>query len=254
MIVIESLLLSSVPLLALIFFVAAIYSSVGHGGASGYLAVLALFSMPVAQLSGTALVLNVLVSSLAFWSFYRGGHRLPAFSWLLVLASVPLSFLGGSLTIADSFYKFLLAIALILSAMRLAIARRCDADQELRKPQLLALVGTGSSIGFLSGIVGIGGGIFLSPIAIFMRWANVKSAATLSALFILVNSISGIAGRAVAHKLVVTPAIGLIVAAFAGGVVGSQLGSRYFDGAALRRILALVLLIAAWKLIMTYFE
>lgn len=250
---IETLSLTSAPLLILIFFVAAIYSSVGHGGASGYLAVLALFSLPVAQLSGTALVLNVLVSSLAFWSFYRAGHKLPAFSWMLVLASLPFSFLGGSLTIADSSYKLLLAIALILSAIRLAIAKRSDALQELTKPHPFALAGTGSSIGFLSGIVGVGGGIFLSPIAIFMQWATVKSAATLSALFILVNSLSGIAGRAVANKLVVTPAVGIIVAAFAGGVVGSQLGSLYFDGVALRRILALVLLIAAWKLIMTYF-
>lgn len=250
---IETLSLSSVPLLALIFFVAAIYSSVGHGGASGYLAVLALFSMPIAQLSGTALVLNVLVSSLAFWSFYRAGHKLPVFSWMLVLASVPFSFLGGSLTISDSSYKLLLAIALILSALKLIIVKQGNSVQDLRKPQPIALAGTGSSIGLLSGIVGVGGGIFLSPIAIFMRWATVKSAATVSALFILVNSLSGIAGRAVANKLVVTPAVGLIVAAFAGGVVGSQLGSRYFDGAALRRILALVLLIAAWKLIMIYF-
>ncbi|MBL0060802.1 MAG: sulfite exporter TauE/SafE family protein [bacterium] len=250
---IETLSLSSVPLLTLVFFVAAIYSSVGHGGASGYLAVLALFSLPVAHLSGTALVLNVLVSSLAFWSFYRAGHKLPAFSWMLVLVSVPFSFLGGSLTIVDSSYKLLLSIALILSALRLAIAKRSDAVQDLREPQPMALVGTGSSIGFLSGIVGVGGGIFLSPIAIFMRWTNVKSAATLSALFILVNSLSGIAGRAIANKLVVTPAIGLIIAALTGGIIGSHLGSRYFDGMALRRILAAVLLIAAWKLIVTHF-
>ncbi len=250
---IESISLASLPLLSLVFFVAAIYSSVGHGGASGYLAVLALFALPVAQLSGTALVLNVLVSSLAFWSFHRAGHKLPAYSWMLVLASVPFSFLGGSLTIKDSSYKLLLAIALMLSAGRLLFATRKNVVQDIRSPQPLALAATGSSIGFLSGIVGVGGGIFLSPVAIFMRWATVKSAATLSALFILTNSLSGIAGRAVAHKLVVEPAVGLIIAAFVGGVIGSQLGSKYFDGLVLRRVLAVVLLIAAYKLITPFF-
>jgi len=238
-------------MLALIFFVAAIYSSVGHGGASGYLAVLALFSLPVAQLSGTALVLNVMVSSLAFWSFYHNGQKLPAFAWVLVLASVPFSFLGGALKIADQSYKLLLAVALVLSAVRLAIAKRATAIEELNPPKPIVLAGVGSSIGLLSGIVGVGGGIFLSPIAIFLRWTTVKSAATLSALFILANSLSGIAGRAASHQLVVAPALGLIVAAFAGGLVGSHLGSKFFDGLVLRRFLSLVLLIAAFKLIMT---
>lgn len=251
---IEPLSLASFPLLLLIFFVAAIYSSVGHGGASGYLAVLAMFSLPVAQLSGTALVLNVMVSSLAFWSFYRGGHKLPPFAWVLVASSVPFSFIGGALTVTDSIYKFLLAAALILSAARLAIGKRASTVESTRTPQSLALAGVGSSIGFLSGIVGVGGGIFLSPIAIFLRWTTVKSAATLSALFILVNSLSGIVGRAMTHKLIVTPALGLIISAFAGGLIGSYLGSKHFDGMFLRRVLSLVLLIAAVKLIWTSLE
>ncbi len=251
---IEPLSLASLPLLLLIFFVAAIYSSVGHGGASGYLAALAMFSLPVAQLSGTALVLNVMVSSLAFWTFYRGGHMLPPFAWLLVAASVPFSFICGALTVTDSIYKLLLAAALILSAARLAIGKRASVVKGPRAPQSLALAGVGSSIGFLSGIVGVGGRIFLSPIAIFLRWTTVKSAATLSALFILVNSLSGIVGRAMNHKLIVTPSIGLIIAAFAGGLIGSYFGSKRFDGLILWRILSLVLLIAAFKLIWTSLE
>ena len=246
---IEPLSLSSFSLLLLTFFVATIYSSVGHGGASGYLAVLAMFSLPVAQLSGTALVLNVMVSSLAFWSFYRGGHKLPPFAWLLVAASVPFSFIGGALTVTDNIYKYLLAAALVLSAVRLAIGQRTSTVESPRTPPSFVLAGIGSSIGFLSGIVGVGGGIFLSPIAIFLHWTTVKSAATLSALFILVNSLSGIVGRAMTHKLIVTPALGLIIAAFSGGLIGSYFGSRYFDGTFLKRILSLVLLIAAFKLI-----
>lgn len=248
---IELTSLASLPLLFLIFVVAAIYSSVGHGGASGYLAVLAMFSLPVAELSGTALVLNVMVSSLAFWSFYRGGHRLPPFAWLLVAASVPFSFFGGALTVTDKLYKLLLAAALVLSSTRLAIGQNAVESEEPSRPHPVALAGVGSSIGFLSGVVGVGGGIFLSPIAIFMRWTTVKSAATLSALFILVNSVSGIIGRAASHKLIVSPALGLIVAAFAGGLIGSYFGSKRFDGLLLRRILSLVLLIAAFKLIWT---
>lgn len=238
-------------LLVLIFLVAAVYSSVGHGGASGYLAVLALFSLPVAQLSGTALLLNVLVSSLAFWSFHRNGHKLPAFAWLLVFASVPFSFLGGALMVTDNFYKLVLATALLLSAARLAFGFRASEIAALSTPPRIVLAGVGSSIGFLSGIVGVGGGIFLSPIAIFFHWTTVKSAATLSALFILVNSLSGIAGRAVTHQLIIQPALGLIVAAFAGGLIGSHVGSKYLNGLVLRRVLSLVLLIAAIKLVNT---
>ncbi len=250
---VDTALLSSVPLLALVFLVALIYSSVGHGGASGYLAVLALFSLPVAQLSGTALVLNVLVSSLAFWSFWRNGHKLPNFSWLLVLVSVPFSFIGGAVVSPDTLYNLLLAAALFIVALRLAFDLRTKENEAFVRPKPIVLAGVGSSIGLLSGIVGVGGGIFLSPIAILLRWTTVKSAATLSALFILVNSLSGIAGRAISGKLIVNPAIGLICAAFVGGLLGSHLGSKHFRGMTLRRMLALVLLVAAAKLAYTAF-
>lgn len=250
---VDSAVLSSFPLLALVFLVAAIYSSVGHGGASGYLAILALFSLPVAQLSGTALVLNVLVSSLAFWSFWRNGHKLPNFSWLLVLASVPFSFMGGAVVSANVFYNLLLAVALFAIALRLIIDLRPAESYELVRPHPVVLAGTGSGIGLISGIVGVGGGIFLSPIALLLRWTTVKSAGTLSALFILVNSLSGIAGRAITGNLTVSPAIGLIAAAFAGGLLGSHLGSKHFGGVMLRRMLALVLLVAAAKLAYTAF-
>ncbi len=162
---------------------------------------------------------------------------------------MPFSFIGGALTVTDNSYKYLLAAALVLSAARLAIGQRTSTVESPRTPASFAVAGIGSSIGFLSGIVGVGGGIFLSPIAIFLHWTTVKSAATLSALFILVNSLSGIVGRAMTHKLIVTPALGLIIAAFSGGLIGSYFGSKHFDGTFLKRILSLVLLIAAFKLI-----
>jgi len=240
--------LAALPLLGLIFFVAAVYSAVGHGGASGYLAILSLFSFPAQEMSSTALLLNVLVSSLAFWSFWKGGHKLPKFAWLLVIASIPLSFVGGALTVGDNLYKLLLAFALTFAAVRLASASSATDDSQLRAPKPLMLLGAGGGIGLLSGIVGVGGGIFLSPLAVLSRWTTVKSAATLSAMFILVNSLAGLAGRAATDRLVIAPAVGLMLAAFAGGLIGSRLGARRFGAVGLRRLLAFVLVIAAAKL------
>lgn len=243
-------IVAALPLLLLIFSVAVIYSSVGHGGASGYLAVLALFSFPAQQMSSTALALNVLVSALAFWSFRQKGYRLPKFSWLLVLASVPFSFLGGTLRIAETFYQLLLGLALMVAAARLAFGiELIDDTSKIRKPTPLVLAGTGSAIGLMSGIVGVGGGIFLSPIALLLRWAETKSVATMSALFILVNSVSGLIGRSVSNRLDIEPAVSLIVAAFLGGLIGSRLSAMYLSGASVRRLISLVLVIAATKLI-----
>lgn len=239
-----------VPLLGLIFLVAALYSSVGHGGASGYLAVLSLFAFPAAQMSSTALLLNVLVSSLAFWSFWKAGHKPPGFWWLLLLVSVPASFVGGMLRISDTTYNFLLAFALLAAIVRMLTQDKLPGEAGLRTPGPWVLAGSGSAIGFLSGIVGVGGGIFLSPLAVLLRWGSIKSVATLSAVFILVNSLAGLAGRAVAGRLELTPALGLVTAGVAGGVLGSYLGSRRMPSVVLRRLLAMVLLIAALKLVM----
>lgn len=243
--------ISLISLLVLIFAVAAVYSSVGHGGASGYLTVLSFFSYSAAEMSGTALLLNVLVSSLALWSFARCGHRIPGFAWALIAVSIPLAFVGGMYKIDDNVYRFLLAFVLVLVALRIAFAMETRGEVVYTPPSYSVLGLSGGAIGLLSGIVGVGGGIFLSPLAIFLRWAPIKSVATLSSLFILVNSVSGLAGRALTGRLIFGPILFLLIAGFAGGIVGSYVGANRLTSPVLRRVLAFVLLIAAAKLIIT---
>jgi len=238
----------SVLLLALIFVVAALYASVGHGGASGYLAIMSLFAFSPQQMAGTALVLNIFVSCLAFWSYRWAGHVLPKFSWLLIVAALPLSFLGGALPVRQQLYAVLLAIALAAAALRLLLSPRESVSQDCRPPQFVMAVLSGGGIGLLSGIVGVGGGIFLSPLAVLARWAPLKSVATLSALFILLNSVTGLMGRWATGKLELDTGWFLLCAALPGGWVGAYLGSQKLDSKMLRGLLAVVLLVAAGKL------
>ncbi|MCB1060315.1 MAG: sulfite exporter TauE/SafE family protein [Calditrichaeota bacterium] len=235
----------------IIFLVATIYSSVGHGGASGYLAVLSFFSYSPEQMSSSALLLNVMVATLAFAMYWRGGHKLPAFSWLIILVAVPFAFFGGMLRVDAHIYKLLLSAVLVFAAIRIGAVRNGDKETELRLPHTWSVIGSGSAIGLLSGIVGVGGGIFLSPLALLLRWATVKPVATLSAVFILVNSLAGLAGRAVTNSLTLAPATGVIAGAFLGGLLGSYFGANRVSPMWLRRLLAIVLVIASIKLILT---
>ena len=230
-----------------IFIVAVLYSSVGHGGASGYLAVMALIGAASDVTRPTALILNVFVASIAAYQFYRSGH----FSWRLLLpfalTSIPFAYIGGTITLPSNAYKLILGIVLILAALRLAW--KLSAYKTVTPPPVWIALIIGAVIGLLSGLVGVGGGIFLTPVLLLMNWSETKQAAAVSAAFILVNSISGIAGNyAQVSKL--SPEVGFwIAAAVAGGILGSTLGSKRFDSLTLRRVLALVLLFAGVKLI-----
>jgi len=246
----------SLPTLALvcllIFFVAALYSSVGHGGASGYLAVLSFFVVSPEKMSTTALMLNVLVAGLATFSYYRAKHLSMKLAWPFILASIPAAFAGGTIRISEKAYFLLLALVLLFAAYRLAFTSRVEEDQITDKPMNARIsLPVGAGIGVLSGIVGVGGGIFLSPIMLLMKWASVKQTAAVSALFIVVNSFAGLGGRALRGSFDVSTSIPIVVAAFTGGLIGSYFGASKFSGLVLRRILCLVLLIAAIKLIMT---
>lgn len=240
-----------VLLVAAIFLVAVLYSSVGHAGASGYLAVMALFSVAGVVTKPTALVLNVFVAIVATAQFYRRRH----FDWRVFLAfaasSVPFAFLGGGISLPEHIYKPLLGLVLLIAAVRLAwnfAGGNAVEEMVAARPVWLALT-LGAVIGLLSGLTGVGGGIFLTPVLLLTRWTETKKAAGISAMFILVNSISGLLGN-YAQALLIPANIWMwVAAAVAGGFLGSTLGSTRFNTSTLRRILSVVLLIAGLKLI-----
>lgn len=239
----------TIIIIAAIFIVAILYSSVGHGGASGYLAVMAFFAVSPSITRPTALTLNLFVASIAFIQFYRAKH----FDWKIFLpfaaASIPFAFLGGTIHLPTTVYKIILGITLLLAAFRLAI--NLKTESEPRAPKIWICLLIGAILGLVSGLVGVGGGIFLTPILLLMNWTETKKAAGISALFILVNSISGLLGNYAQALQLPSTVLFWIIAAVAGGIIGSTLGSYRFNSITLRRVLAVGLLIAGVKLIFT---
>jgi uncharacterized membrane protein YfcA len=232
----------------LLFLIASVYSSVGHGGASGYLALLALYNFTPEFIRPTALVLNIFVSILAFIQFYRKGYFNLKLFLPLALASIPFAFLGGTIHIETSLYKILLGIFLLIAAVRLAFFPDHIHLTE-KKSDLLTAVLIGGIIGFISGILGIGGGVILSPVILLLGWANQKQAAAISALFIFVNSLSGLAGQLSAGGLWKTDMFWPVVFALGGGLIGSYYGSHVFAQRTVKMVLSFVLVIASFKLI-----
>lgn len=227
--------------------VAFLYSSVGHAGASGYIAVMALVGFQADLIKPASLALNVLVASLTAWRFYREGYFSGRIFWPLAAASVPLAFFGGYLSLPVDVLRVLIGVVLLYSAVRFLIQPSADADPH--PPSNAALASVGGLLGFLSGLTGVGGGIFLTPMLIFMRWARTKTASAVSAMFILVNSIAGLLGNVTLTRqlpLVIIPFAG---AAVAGGFVGSYLGSKRFSPGRIRKLLAIVLIVAGVKLV-----
>ncbi len=241
---------SDALLLALLFFGAALlYSSVGHAGASAYLAAMALVGVPAATMRPTALVLNLFVATIVIVRFARAGH-LPWRSLVpLAAGSVPMAFLGGSIDLPGEIYRPLVAVVLLAGAWRLATATPVTDDEVRPGVPLLPGVLAGAAIGLLAGLTGTGGGIFLTPLLVLAAWTGTRDAAGLSGAFILVNSIAGLAGLATGGASL-PPALPLWVAAVvAGGLIGSWLGAARFSILNLRRALAFVLVLAAAKLV-----
>lgn len=232
-----------------IFVIAALYSSVGHGGASGYLAVMAFWAVAPEVARPTALVLNLFVASIATVQFWRAGHFSWRVFWPFAVTSIPSAFIGGMIKLPTNVYKWVLGLVLLFAAFRLAWKFASDGD-EVREPRLWAALAIGAVIGFLSGLVGVGGGIFLTPVLLLMGWADPKTAAGNSAMFILVNSAAGLAGNYGQVSVLPSAAWGWIIAAVIGGAIGSLLGARKFESLTLRRILATVLFFASIKLIL----
>ncbi len=230
-----------------VFAVAFLYSSVGHAGASGYIAVMALAGLSPGFIRPTALTLNILVAVIASCQFYRAGHFSWRVFWPFAVLAVPCAFLGGMAHLPSRIFNVVLGLALLYSAFHFFRAPR--AEGAIRSPALPAALAIGAALGLVSGLVGVGGGIFLTPLLIIARWAPTKTASAVSALFILVNSIAGLAGTAATSGHPPALALPLAVAVIAGGSLGAYLGSRRFSAVAIKKLLAVVLTIAAIKLL-----
>lgn len=234
-----SLLYLLVPLIAFL------YASVGFGGATGYLAAMSFFGIPPQEMASTALVLNILVSSISFSSFYRAGHLRRDLLLPFLVTSVPAAFLGGYFKITDETYSIILYIVLTFVAVRLlffSTRRDVETETNLNRQLPSANYLIGLIIGLLSGMVGIGGGIFLSPIIIFARWGTSKHASAVAAAFIALNSISGLIGRVAGGTFIITSfGLSLIPFGLLGALAGSYLGAVRINGLNLRRTLGVIM-------------
>jgi len=241
-------------LLTLLIFIAALlYSTVGHGGASGYLAAMALFNLAPAVMKPTALVLNLFVAGVGTFRYARAGCFSWNIFWPFAIFSIPCAFFGGSYQLKDQLYRAILGIVLLFAAWRLAFKQSAHAPTEQKSiPLSIALV-LGAPIGLLSGLVGVGGGIFLSPMLLLLGWADVRKTAGVSATFILVNSAAGLLGLISLGKGIQSIPHAILwwaPAALLGGLIGAELGSRRLTPLVMRRLLAAVLIVAGLKMLL----
>lgn len=234
----------------ILFFVAFLYAAVGHGGASGYLALMALYGVAPEEMKPTALVLNLFVSLTSFIQYYRGGYFSRKLFIPIAAASIPLAFIGGMITVEENIYKRILGILLLFPVIRFFFFKNVD-DSELKPHNTTIAVVTGGVVGLLSGMIGIGGGIILSPILLLLHWTNQKQTAAISAGFIFVNSVAGLGGMVTQGISFTGDMMMYIIVAFTGGLLGAYLGSKKFNQNVLKYVLATVLLMASYKLLLT---
>jgi hypothetical protein len=227
-----------------------LYASVGHGGASGYLALMALFSFSSEIMKPTALLLNLFVAGISFYYYYKGGYFNKKLFLSFAIASIPLAFLGGTIEIDASVYKKILAVLLVFAILKMlnVFGKENGSVKQVKLWQGLLV---GGIIGFFSGLIGIGGGIILTPLILLLHWGNMKEAAAVSALFIWVNSAAGLVGQLSSGVHLEIETFVLVAVALIGGVLGAYLGSKKINNQSLRYILAFVLIIASVKLFFT---
>ena len=229
-----------------------VYASVGHGGASAYLAAMALAGIAPQEMRPIALVLNVVVSAVATFKFYRAGHFRWRLFWPFAAVSIPAAYLGGAITLPGHAYKMIVGVVLVYAAWQLwRSARAGEEMREVRQPPLALAMTIGGGLGLLSGLTGVGGGIFLSPLLLILGWAGTKQTSAVAAPFILVNSIAGLAGAFLVRAATLPGQIWILaVAVLVGGWLGAEYGSRRFTNPFIRRMLAVVLGVAGAKMIM----
>ena len=243
------LLWSGYILTGLIFASACLYSSVGHGGASGYLAAMALVGLAPDEMKPAALTLNILVSAIGSFKFLRAGRFSWSLFWPFAVTSIPMAYLGGLTVLSNTYYKPVVGLVLIYAATTFVIGAG-EAKRTLRNPHRQMVLLIGALLGFLSGLVGVGGGIFLSPLLISCRWQEPKKVSGISAVFILVNSIAGLLGFASHGSFAFNNAWpAWAAAAIIGGFIGAEYGSKQLGNTAIKRLLALVLCVAGLKMV-----
>ncbi len=244
----DTAIIIAVLVATLIFVVALLYSTVGHAGGSGYIAVLALLGMAPVLMKPTALTLNIIVALIGTVRFYRAGFFSWRTFWPFAIASIPAAYIGGSLTLPVAIYKSIVGVVLLYSAVRLFwSADSADNRKTTLVPIWLALV-VGAAIGLLAGLTGVGGGIFLSPVLLLMHWARTKETSGVSAAFILVNSIAGLSAQYSVITYLPNDLIYWAPAALVGGWIGTELGTRLLPVSGIRKCLSVVLVLAGLKL------
>jgi hypothetical protein len=226
------------------------YAAVGHGGASAYLAAMALAGVAPEQMRPIALLLNILVSTIATYKFHRAGHFRWRLFWPFAAVSIPLAYLGGAVTLPGQAYRVLVGLVLLYAAWQLWRSRG-EEMRSLREPPVAAAMAIGALMGLLAGLTGVGGGIFLSPLLLMLGWAGTKQTSAVAAPFILVNSAAGLAAVFIAGTASLPGYVAILApAVLAGGWLGAEYGSRRFANPLVRRVLAVVLALAGAKMIL----
>ncbi|TNC15011.1 sulfite exporter TauE/SafE family protein [Methylobacterium terricola] len=238
-------------LAACMFLGAALYTAVGHAGASAYIALMALFGVAPAVMRPTALVLNILVASVTSFRFLRAGMFRWRVLWPFLVGAVPLAFVGGAIQLPGAYYRPVVGMVLVLGAARLLWPGGRAVDPGPHDPPIWAGLIVGAGIGLLSGLTGTGGGIFLSPMLLFMGWSATKTASGVAALFIFCNSVAGLFGNLSIVRALPTDLPLFAASVLLGALVGTAFGIR-FAVPVIQRVLGLVLLVAGAKLIGIY--
>lgn len=235
--------------------IALLYSSVGHGGATGYLAILSLTKLPPNQIATTALIMNVLTATVSLLFFIEAKQFKFKVCAPLLATSIPAAFIGGMISLHKGYF-LLLAAVLLLTAVKMFwdSFHEPPEDHQTNPINVPQALGIGAGLGLLSGMAGIGGGVFLSPVLLFLNWTTVKQTSATAAIFIVCNSVSGLIGRAASNRLEFGSIMPYVVASFIGAVAGSFLGAKKLKNNILRRALAAVLLVAVCKLLMLFFK
>ncbi|MFC7336940.1 sulfite exporter TauE/SafE family protein [Haloferula chungangensis] len=240
--------MSEVALHLSILILAFLYSSVGHAGASGYIAAMTLAGIAVPEIRPAALMMNLGVSIFGMWHFVRGGHFRWSLTWPFLVAALPFAFLGGKVSLPPQILGLVLGSVLLFSAIRFLFPNKASSDEPKAPKTPIALI-AGAILGYLAGLTGTGGGIFLTPLLLIAGWATPKTAAATSIVFIAGNSLSGILGFSTGPEPIPWHLASLFPFALVGGFAGSRLGSYHFSATTIRRLLAVVLLLASVKLL-----